>query len=192
VQPLGPSSRRLDSGTPTFDGVIGRRSVDYLLRNVHQQLVQLSVQADLKASVMITSTSIVLSLTLAIGEPDEPRPSLIVLAAGIVVTLALAILTLLPKLRLTLPRRRGREGDFVPDLLFFGDFARLPRDRYLADMAMLLRSDAEVYRTLAANLHNQGVYLQRHKYRYLRLSYTCFLGTIVVSGLIELARIAAQ
>lgn len=82
---------------PTADPlaqVVGRRSVDYLLRNTRQQLVALTGQADLKASIVITAASLVLSISATQWDRDSLRPGLFLLAFGmlgaLVVMLAIA------------------------------------------------------------------------------------------------------
>ena len=91
----------------TLDRVVGRSSVDYLLRNAHQQLVQLSAQADLKASIMLTTSAVALSFAFSRGHSSDTRPSLIILELGIFAALVCAILVALPSLPM-LPPGGGR------------------------------------------------------------------------------------
>lgn len=46
----------------------------------------------------------------------------------------------------------------------------MSQETYVRQLADVMRSDADVYRTIAVDLHTMGVYLQRHKYRFLRFS----------------------
>lgn len=165
-----------------LDGIRGRGATDYLLRNLHEQLVQLSSQADLKASIVLTVCTVVLSVSFA---RSEPRASTWVLGAGLFFALVAAILAVLPSFRSKLPR----EEDI--DLLFFAQFASIPRERYVDSMAAVMQSDAAVYGTLIRNIHNQAVYLMQHKYRYLRLSYAGLLVASFAAALTEVvARVA--
>ncbi len=56
------------------------------------------------------------------------------------------------------------------------------RADYIAAIADLMRSDADVYRTIVLDLYASGRYLLLHKYRYLRLSYMFFLGAFALAG----------
>jgi len=158
-----------------FAALPERNTGDVLLRTTQQHHVQLSAMADLKANILITVSSIV--LTLSMRQMNDPmlRPSLLVLAAFTLVALALAILAVLPKYR---PIRIKDAQAALPqhfNLLFFGHFAELPRDRFLREIAGAMRSDGSVYRTMAKDIYGLGWYLAHHKYRYLRWSYIFFL-----------------
>jgi len=159
-----------------FEDVPARSSVDYLLRNVYEQLTQLSAQADLKASIVLTLTLVVLSLAFSRGE--DPSASLWVLAAFLLVALIAAVLSVLPK-------SRGRPPDRI-DPLFFAHFGQIERERYVELMAQVMSTDTVLYRTLVENIHGQGAYLLRHKYRYLRYAYASLLSGACVAGLVEL------
>lgn len=161
-----------------LEGVRARGTTDYFLRNLHEQLVQLSAQADLKASIVLTVSTVVLSISFSRA---EPRASTWVLGAGLLCALVAAILAVLPSMRSKVPR----EEDV--DLLFFAQFSRLPRERYVAAMASVMQSDADVYATLIRNIHNQAVYLMQHKYRFLRLSYVALLVAATAAAVTEVA-----
>lgn len=48
-----------------------------------------------------------------------------------------------------------------------------------------MRNDAAVYAAQSHDLYSLGVYLARHKYRYLRLSYPFFLSGFVAALLVK-------
>lgn len=162
-----------------FGAIPERNTADNVLRTAQQHHVALSSMADTKANIIITVSSIV--LTLSFGKMTEPavRGSALVLTAFTLVALLLAILAVLPKYR---PLRLT--SDALPEnfnLLFFGHFAELSRERYLTEIAQLLKPDGSIYVTQANDLYSLGVYLSRHKYRYLRLSYLFFLTGFVLA-----------
>jgi pycsar effector protein len=126
-----------------FDGVRGRATVDYVLRNVHQQLVALSSQADLKANIMITVTAILLSLSLTHLDEGRLRPSAITFAGFLLAALIFALLSVLPKF--PFPGQRRRERRAPRDLLFFNHVAAMPRDEYVRAMAGVLEKDSSAY-----------------------------------------------
>jgi len=173
-----------------FAAIPERNTSDCLLRTMQQHHVQLSVMADTKANIIITISSIV--LTLALGRLGDPllRHASLTLAGFTLLALLLAVLAVLPKYR----PLRLREGQPFPpqfNLLFFGHFAELPRERFLTEIAGALKSDGSVYETMARDTYALGYYLAHHKYRYLRLSYLFFLGGFLLACAVQVWRLVA-
>jgi hypothetical protein len=161
-----------------------RNTGDVILRTTQQHHVALSTMADTKANIIITVSSIV--LTLSLGRMGEPvlRASVLTLTGFTLTALLLAILAVLPKYR----PLRLKPGQPLPpqfNLLFFGHFSELDQHRYMREMAERLKVDGSVYRTMASDIYSLGYYLSHHKYRYLRLSYICFLTGFIASVVIE-------
>ena len=174
---------------PSFKHVRGSHVVDYVLRNVHQQLVALSSQADLKANIMITVSSILLSLSLTHFDSGSLHWSAITFSAFLLIALVFALLSVLPKF--PLPFGWHVQEASRRDPLFFGDIAAAAHDDYLAEMAAVLQDDGSAYAALVSNLHNQSVYLLGAKYRYLTLSYLTFLAGVVAATIAYVAQAAA-
>ncbi len=167
----------------TYAQIPERGTADNVMRTAQQHHVQLSAMADTKANIIITVTSIV--LTLSLGRLADPalRVSVLILASFTLVALLLAILAVLPKYR---PLRL--KGDELPpnfNILFFGHFAELSRERYLAEINKVLMPDGSPYETWAADIYSLGIYLSHHKYRYLRYSYMFFLTGFVLACLVQ-------
>lgn len=168
-----------DPALAAFARIPERNTGDNLLRTAQQHHVALSSMADTKANIIITVSSIV--LTLSLGRLDDPqlRLSVVTLAAFTLVALLLAILAVLPKYR---PLKL--HGDSLPpgfNVMFFGHFAELPRERFLGEMARVLQPDGSPYATWAYDIYSLGMYLAHHKYRYLRYSYLFFLTGFVLA-----------
>jgi len=178
---LSPAAR-------AFAQVPERNTGDALLRTAQQHHVALSSMADTKANILITLSSIVLTLSLGrLGDPAL-RTSVLVLAAFTLAALLLAILAVLPR-----HRALKVDGDALPrefNLLFFGHFAELPRERFLAEIARAMKADGSVYLAMANDLYSIGWYLARRKYRYLRYSYLFFLAGFVLACLEQVRRLA--
>jgi hypothetical protein len=167
-----------------FAAVPERNTGDAILRTTQQHHVQLSVMADTKANILITVSSII--LTLILGKMTDPnlRAAMVTLAAFIFTALLLAVITVLPKYR---PIRIA-PGAPLPEhfnLLFFGHFSELPKERYLLAMAEQMKADGSVYEAMARDIYGMGYYLAHFKYRFLRLSYLFFLGGFVFAALVE-------
>ena len=176
---LDEHSQSVDDAGP-FAGVQGRDSVDYLLRNVQQQLVALGGQADFKASVMITASSIVASIAASQIGDDDLRWGAITLMVLLVPALLSSILAVFPKFR----SHRSVDDRLPPDFnpLFFGHYSGISKPRYLSEMARIVRDDGAVYKAIVADIYDQGLYLVQAKYKYLRVSYTCFIAGFLAGG----------
>ena len=165
-----------------FAAVPERSSGDHLLRLVQQHHVQLSTMADTKANIIITVSSIVLTLVLGRVTDPDLRAGLIVLGVFTLLALLLAILAVLPKYR-----GAARIDGPLPEefnLLFFGHFAGLDRERYLAEMAKAMLP-GQAYETVVRDVYSLGQYLAQHKYPYLRLSYLFFLAGFVLACVVQ-------
>lgn len=165
-----------------FAAVPERSSGDHLMRVVQQHHVQLSTMADTKANIIITVSSIVLTLVLGRLQDPELRAGLLVLGGFTLVALLLAILAVVPKFRGV----KKHEGPLPPwfNVLFFGHFTSLDRERFLRELAGAM-APGKAYETVANDVYGIGLYLARHKYPYLRLSYLFFLTGFVLACAVQ-------
>lgn len=180
-----PSSGAERSAPDAFQSVPERNTADVILRTAQQHHVQLSTMADMKANILLTVSSIVLTLSVSrLNDPDL-RLAMAVLAGFTLFALFLAVLAVLPKYRPI--RMKDPKGPLPPgfNLLFFGHFAELSRERFEREIASHMQGQGNIYRTMARDLYGLGYYLSRFKYRYLRLSYLFFLSGFVLSSLIQ-------
>lgn len=161
----------------------GMTAAIYMLRTTQQHHVQLSAMADIKANILITASSILLSVTIALSPTEGFRPSLALLATGVLVGLFFAVLAVVPKFG------RPKRADRGMNLLFFGSFARMPEDEFITALAELSNDPRRVFAAQARDIHQLGSYLESSKYRWLRLAYVAFLSGLVGGGLLELAQL---
>ena len=158
-----------------FEQLQSRTSVDNLLRTVQQHHVQLSGLADTKASLIITISSIVLTISLSRAADPHLRAPLLTLAVACLLALLLAIIAVLPTFA---PRRSVSRN-----LLFFGHFGPLTEDEFLDEMERVMSSDAMLYETALRDIYSLGTYLYRKKFRFLRFAYVALLtGFILATG----------
>jgi hypothetical protein len=146
-----------------------------MLTGLRQSLVTYTGQADLKANMVITTSSLVLTISATRWSDQSLHPGIYAIAIGSLLALLSAITVVIPKFRL--PKRADRRHHFEAheNPLFFGHFASMPRDRFIAVMGEIAENDELLYETQAADIYDIGVYLVEKKYRHLRMSYT-FLG----------------
>ena len=88
--------------------------------------------ADTKANIIITVSSIVLTLSLGRLNDPQMRISVLILASFTLIALLLAILAVLPKYRPLRLRNDELPSNF--NILFFGHFAELSQERFLAEI----------------------------------------------------------
>jgi hypothetical protein len=157
--------------------VRARQSVDTLLRTAQQHHVSLSVMADTKASILITVSSIVVTLSLSRSGDPELRPALLTLAVTCVVSLILAIIAILPAF--------GKQPG-TRNLLFFGHFAEMSEAEYMSAIEGVITSDDSLYEAAVRDLYSLGTYLHRKKYRYLRYAYIALITGFVLATLVEI------
>lgn len=182
VKPLDPPE------LADFTGVEGRSSADDFLGVVGNHHVQLSAMADVKANIIITASSIV--LTLALSHYNDPgyRTTVILLLPFVTLALLFAVIAVLPKHRAIV----WAEGTPRPsrfNLMFFGHFAQLSKERYVREMAKLLKDDRAIYEAMCEDIYGIGHYLDAYKYRYLRWSYLCFLVGFLLATISSAARL---
>src|SRR5690606_11261416 len=109
-----------------FTGVQSRTAVDFALLTTRQNQVQLNQMADTKANIMITVSSVVFSVVLSQLDKPELRIPLLTMGATALIALVLAILAVLPRVKV--PLRPDGEVDTQSanfNLFFFGHFATM-------------------------------------------------------------------
>ena len=168
---------RLESGADHFRETKARGAVDNLLRTVQQHHVQLSLMADTKASILITVSSIVATISLSRSNELSLRPALLTLATACLIALVLAIVAVLP----TFKKRKGTRN-----LLFFGHFAEMSEEEYMAAIEQITSSDDLVYEAAVRDIYSLGVYLHRKKYRFLRFAYIALIAGFAIATLVQI------
>ncbi|HEX7964418.1 MAG TPA: Pycsar system effector family protein [Gammaproteobacteria bacterium] len=165
-----------------FEGIEGRSTADDFLGVIGNHHVQLSAMADVKANIIITASSIVLTLALSHFEDPVYRTTALLLLPFVTLALLFAIVAVLPKHR-NIPWVEGAPRPSTFNLLFFGHFAQLSQERYLREMSRLLKDDRTIYEAMCEDIYGIGQYLDAYKYRFLRWSYLCFLiGFLLAAG----------
>ena len=177
----------MDANPQQFSEIPERNTGDNVLRTAQQHHVQMSMMADTKANIIITVSSIVLTMALGRSRDELHGPSALVLAVFTMLALILAILAVLPKFKALKVRDQTLPAEF--NILFFGHFAQIPRERFLDEVAGRMKADGSAYQLMANDLYSLGHYLAHYKYPYLRWAYIFLLSGFVVAGLTELGMV---
>jgi hypothetical protein len=164
-----------------FADVAPTNTVDYLLYGMQQQMVQLTGQADIKGSIIITAAAIVISVSVTQFNDAELRWSLVTLVAFVLLALLSSIIAVFPKFKIHPEPGEELPHGFNP--FFFGHYSQITKSRYLGLMADVVRDPDTSYRFMINDIYDQGVYMLKSKYRYLRFSYACFLIGFVAAAI---------
>jgi hypothetical protein len=152
---------------------------DHLMRACQFHLVQLSTMADMKANMLLTMSSVVISLSLPQLFRTPHLWPLFILIGFCLLTICLATYAVMPKLpSSTLPVDTHDPG-FNP--LFFGDFTRLSQKQFEMTMQEIMNDPSRTYGTQVRELYLLGTFLARKKYRFLRLGYISFITGLFLS-----------
>lgn len=162
------------------------RSRQTLYRTVLKNHLKLSDIADSKANILLSVNAIVISLALAniIPKLDAPSNRHLMIPTLILVCFSVASIVL----SIMSTRPNVTSGEFTEEqvkkrqvnILFFGNFHKMPIDQYKRAMDELLNNKENVYDMLTMDLYYLGVVLNR-KYKILRWTYTIFMTGIIIS-----------
>lgn len=145
-----------------------------VVRTAQQIHAQLSQMADQKANMLLAATFVV--FTISIGQVPrmaEPLP-LLLLGGGAFFSAIFAVLAVLPAAHF----KTG--GDI--NLLFFGSFSQIGEAEYLDRVIHELEDEEAAFRMMARDLYQNGIVLERKKYRLLGYAYRIFLAGLVASA----------
>ncbi|MGB8374901.1 MAG: Pycsar system effector family protein, partial [Salegentibacter sp.] len=162
------------------------RSIQTLFRTTLRNHIKLSDIADTKANILLSVNAIIISLALSnlIPKLDAATnrhlliPTLILVLFS-VASIILSIMSTRPNItsgEFTNEQVENREVN----LLFFGNFHKMPFDRFKWALQEAMEDNDHVYELLMLDLHLLGKVLHR-KYLLLRLTYTVFMVGIIIS-----------
>ena len=145
--------------------------LDHLLRQTRMHHTQLSSMADMKANILLTMASVVITLSVRFC----------------LMTIGLATYVVMPKIPFSFKTGpEVRVGSPWFNLLFFGDFVRLPYEKFEAAMEEIMNDPNQAYQVQVQEVYTLGVFLAKKKYRFLRLAYITFIIGVFASALVGL------
>ncbi len=162
------------------------RGIQTLYRVTLRNHIKLSDIADTKANILLSVNAIIISLALAnlIPKLDAPSNRHLMIPSLILVLFSVAAIIL--SIMSTQPKVTG--GEFTKDqvrnrkvnLLFFGNFFKMPYEKYQEAIDEVITDKSYVYKMLTKDLYLLGVVLQR-KYKLLKITYVVFTIGIILS-----------
>ncbi|WP_194850457.1 Pycsar system effector family protein [Nonlabens antarcticus] len=162
------------------------RAIQTLFRTTLRNHIKLSDIADTKANILLSVNAIIISLALAniIPKLDQVTNRHLLYPTLILVLFSVASIIL----SIASTRPNVTSGEFTDEevekrqvnLLFFGNFHKVPFPRYEKALMGLITNKEEVYQSLLKDLWLLGLVLNR-KYMLLRWTYTTFAIGIICS-----------
>ena len=162
------------------------RGIETMFRITLNNHTKLSQIADSKANILLSVNAIIISIALStlIPKIDAPRNAHLVIPSFVMIMFSvaciiLAIMSTRPKVSSGTFTRKEIEEKKV-NLLFFGNFYKMPLEEYLWAMKEMMSDRQYLYDTMIKDLYYLGIVLNR-KYKLLRLTYTVFTVGIIAS-----------
>jgi predicted metal-dependent HD superfamily phosphohydrolase len=162
------------------------RGVDTMFRVTLSNHTRLSDIADSKANILLSVNAIIISIALSslIPKLDAPANSHLIIPTFIMMlfsttSIVFAILSTRPKVTTGVFTRKDIEDRKV-NLLFFGNFYKMPHAEYEWAVNEMMKDKAYLYNSMIKDLYFLGLVLHR-KYSLLRITYNIFMIGIIAS-----------
>ncbi|KAA1243966.1 Pycsar system effector family protein [Aquimarina sp. RZ0] len=164
------------------------KGIQTLFRVTLRNHLKLSDIADTKANILLSVNAIIISLALSNLIPKLDNPSNQYLIIPTLIFIVFSIASMMLSVLATRPNVTG--GEFTRkeieekkvNLLFFGNFHKMPLDEYKWAMHELMDDKEYIYDTMIKDLYFLGKVLHK-KYKILRITYTVFMIGFITSGI---------
>ncbi|WP_113662245.1 Pycsar system effector family protein [Pedobacter nanyangensis] len=162
------------------------KGVETMFRITSANNQRLSDMADNKAQLLITVNSIILSLivSLLLRRLEDNTYLVVPTFILLMVSLSCIIFSILAT-RPSIPKGIFTQEDVDRkrvNLVFFGNFYKMPLERYHQSMEKVMADRDFLYGTLIKDVYSQGVVLGR-KYKLIRIAYNIFMFGLITSVL---------
>lgn len=168
------------------EGTAGKtdRGIETMFRITSANNQRLSDMADNKAQILITVNSIILSLIVSMLFSKLENNTFLVIPTFMLMLVSLTcVVVSIISTRPSIPRGVFDENDIMSkkvNLLFFGNFYKMPLEKYAEGMLTVMNDKEFLYGTLIKDVYSQGVVLGR-KYKLIRLAYNIFMFGLIAS-----------
>ncbi len=168
-----------------------KRGIETMFHSTYSNHMNLSSIADNKANMMISLNAIIMSViitylgakTSVIGTEFTRNPILMI-PVGILLLTTLgsvvsAIMSAQPEVT-SFNIKPNKVQSKKVNLLFFGNFTKLPLEDFQAGMYEIMREKDALYTNMITDIYYLGDVLAK-KYRLLRISYTIFMIGLILT-----------
>lgn len=164
------------------------RGIETMFRVTLNNHTQLSQIADSKANILLSVNAIIISIALSTLIPKLDRPANLHLVTPTFIMIMFSVVSIIFAILSTKPKvtrgsfTRKEIGEKNINLLFFGNFYKMPVDEYVWAMNEMMKDKEYLYDSMIKDLYYLGIVLNR-KYKLLRMTYYIFMTGIIVSVL---------
>ena len=161
--------------------------LDHMIRQTRMHHMQLSAMADMKANILLTVSTVVLTFTLRWVSDPSLKWSILCLQGFCLLTIILATYVVMPHVPLALRTKTAPDANSPGfNLLFFGHFVGLDYETFASRMEEVMKTPSATYEAQTREIFQLGNFLARTKYRYLRFAYFTLIAGFVTSGIFHL------
>ncbi|EMR03966.1 Pycsar system effector family protein [Cesiribacter andamanensis] len=168
-----------------------KRGIETMYRATYRNHIELSAIADSKANMMISINTIIMSIIITVvgGSFTLTERAFIenmrftipicILLIGSLVSVIYAIISARPnvtKKDVSLEKVRNKQSS----ALFFGNFTNMELPEFIKNMKEIGQSKDLLYDSMSIDIYFLGLVLTE-KYRLLRISYSVFMGGLVLA-----------
>jgi len=185
--PVEKGQKGTDQSIPTKKKKLNKRpnrGIETLFRITSRNHVDFSSMADNKANIMISVNSIMMSILFSVlFRRFEEYPNLIIPAIILSIVCTTTIIFSILATRPNLTTGVFTKEDILKrrtNLLFFGNFHKMPLNDYEWGVRQLMDDRDFLYGSMIRDIYFLGKVLGR-KYFFLRISYTIFMFGLIIS-----------
>lgn len=169
------ASGSLDPTMQLYDKSSYSAHAIHMARTAMTANLMLSQMADQKASILMGATFVVFTIAVGQAANGTYQLSLLVLALSAFVSAMFAVAAVVPRFD------AGLQPGQRPNLLFFGAFAQMEEDEYIDRLMQACEKDGRVLSTMLRDIHQNGMVLQKKKFRQLSHAYRSFQVGLIVT-----------
>ena len=167
------------------------RAIETFYRSAYRTQLDLTGLADMKANIMISINGLIITAIIATEgllnfANDYIKLLPVLLLVVSIMSLVFAMLSARPRVS-TFKVSADEMLSGKANLLYFNNFLQISEDQYAQAMSYAIDDVEIVYEMMSKHIYNMGIVLSR-KYFLLRISYSIFLGGIILTGLLFISR----
>lgn len=178
--------QNMDTTTPKKEKKKDDKGIDSMFKTTLTNHIRLSEIADSKANILLSVNAIIISIALSTLIPKLDSPTNAHLIVPTFVMLFFSVVCIISAILSTRPKITSGEFtrqdilDKKVNLLFFGNFYKMPYEEYQWAINELINDKEYLYSSMTKDLYHLGLVLER-KYRWLRITYNLFMFGIIAS-----------
>ncbi|WP_210463240.1 MULTISPECIES: Pycsar system effector family protein [Rufibacter] len=170
-----------------------KRGIETMFKSTYDNHISLSAIADNKANMMISLNAIIMSIIITylgtkssiIGAEFTRNPILMIPVGILLATTLASVISAIISAQPEVTSFRLRPDKLTSrriNLLFFGNFTKIPLEDFQNGMHDIMRDKNALYNNMITDIYYLGDVL-KNKYRLLRISYTIFMIGIILTVL---------